>query len=162
MGLKKNVKPVEIIRVILRQRVFWWLLVLAWVLVIYYATASPPFASSNTRQVIAHLLGLQGVSLKIVDFVIRKWAHLVVFAMLALMFYRALSPSRLAFPCAWLLTTLYGALDEWHQTHVHGRTGSLQDVMIDSAGAFLALSAAYYLKNVAGKKRGRNNNKNGD
>jgi VanZ family protein len=36
------------------------------------------------------------------------------------------------------IAALYGLTDEWHQLHVPGRDGSLQDVAFDFAGASLA------------------------
>ena len=39
---------------------------------------------------------------------------------------------------AWTLTVLYAMSDEWHQTMVAGRTGTIMDVGIDSLGAALS------------------------
>lgn len=43
---------------------------------------------------------------------------------------------------AWLIATLYGATDEWHQTFVEGRTGELRDLVNDGLGALVAVGAA--------------------
>lgn len=40
-----------------------------------------------------------------------------------------------------LICITYASLDEWHQTFVPSRVGSVQDVMIDTLGAGLALLA---------------------
>lgn len=37
------------------------------------------------------------------------------------------------------IAVVYAALDEWHQSFVPSRQGSVVDVMIDTAGAVLAL-----------------------
>jgi VanZ family protein len=36
---------------------------------------------------------------------------------------------------AWLMSTLVAGLDEWHQTFLPSRTGTLHDVALDSAAA---------------------------
>ena len=43
---------------------------------------------------------------------------------------------------AWLIATLYGVTDEWHQLYVPGRTSELRDLVNDAAGALAALGAA--------------------
>lgn len=68
--------------------------------------------------------------------------HIPLYAGLAWLWCRALalrnySPGRVA-AAAITLSIAYGALDEWHQTFVPGRTGSLTDLMLDLIGALLA------------------------
>jgi VanZ family protein len=43
---------------------------------------------------------------------------------------------------AWLIATLYGVTDEWHQVYVPGRTPELRDLVNDAVGALAALGAA--------------------
>jgi len=77
---------------------------------------------------------------------VRKGAHLTEYAILAALWYRALTHgSRLAPPAVgWLafgISLAWAALDEWHQSFVASRTGSAVDVGIDGAGAALSLVA---------------------
>src|SRR5207253_10900547 len=77
---------------------------------------------------------------------VRKGAHLTEYAILAALWYRALTRgSRLAPPAVgWLafgISLTWAALDEWHQSFVVSRTSSPVDVGIDGAGAALALVA---------------------
>lgn len=43
---------------------------------------------------------------------------------------------------AWLIATLYGVTDEWHQLYVPGRTSELRDLANDAAGALAAVGVA--------------------
>jgi VanZ family protein len=40
---------------------------------------------------------------------------------------------------AWLVAALYASTDEWHQSFVRSREGSVWDVLLDSVGVFLGL-----------------------
>lgn len=79
----------------------------------------------------------------LVDLVLRKVAHLVVFGVLAVLVARALRGEGVSrarsIGVAWLATLLYAASDEWHQTFVAGRAGQASDVAIDIVGASVAL-----------------------
>ena len=55
--------------------------------------------------------------------------------------WRGVVPTALA--VAWVIATLYGGLDEWHQSFVPGRTPDIRDLAADSVGAALALGAAW-------------------
>jgi VanZ family protein len=75
------------------------------------------------------------------DVLLRKLAHAGVYAVLFLLWWRALrstgeEPRPLA--AAWLIAVAYSATDEWHQTFVTGRHGSPLDVLIDAGGASAA------------------------
>ncbi|MBI4709269.1 MAG: VanZ family protein [Candidatus Portnoybacteria bacterium] len=75
------------------------------------------------------------------DFVLRKGAHMVEFAILFLLILRALENYSVAIKkallWAFLLTLLYAVSDEFHQSFISERVGVLTDVMIDSFGALL-------------------------
>src|SRR5215208_1903431 len=75
------------------------------------------------------------------DVLLRKIAHASVYAVLLLLWWRALreagSDPR-ALMAAWAVTIAYSAVDEWHQTFVSGRHGTPADVLIDAAGASAA------------------------
>lgn len=54
-------------------------------------------------------------------------------------------PDRGCAAAAFLLTILFGALDEWHQSFVVGRTSSWTDVLTDGVGAAVFLLCLRYL-----------------
>lgn len=78
--------------------------------------------------------------------VIRKGAHLTAYAILALLAARAFgSSSHRWIRAHWFLTSLlfvmvYSLSDEYHQSFVASRTGSIYDSMIDSFGGLMALT----------------------
>ena len=70
-----------------------------------------------------------------------KTSHIITFAVLGWLWWRALSPQR---DVTWAnlftafgLTVLYGIFDEIHQLFVPGRHGQLADVLFDASGALL-------------------------
>ena len=87
-------------------------------------------------------------------FLVRKCAHLTEFAVLALLFWRALRRPVRRDPRPWLwsharvallATMLYAATDEFHQLFVRSREGKVEDVLIDSIGAVAGLLALWAL-----------------
>jgi len=109
---------------------------------IYFLTALPVFTDENTMSFFLWT-GLPPIIADIIDFMVRKMTHAAMFAALAFIAFQALKPARWDYLLAWGFATLYGAADEWHQLYVMGRTGSIRDVLIDSAGAFLILLLVY-------------------
>lgn len=76
------------------------------------------------------------------DMLLRKLAHATVYAVLVLLWWRALrsldAPAHRTVAAAWLIAIAYSATDEWHQTFVAGRHGSPLDILIDAGGASAA------------------------
>ena len=74
---------------------------------------------------------------------LRKAAHLFNFFVLGFCVANAVrflsSRRKVVFWVSFLWGSVYGALDEFHQTFVPGRAGMWQDWMIDTAGAFLGV-----------------------
>jgi VanZ family protein len=107
----------------------WWLPVFLWCGVIYTLSAIP-----HLRLFKADLL----------DFVVRKTAHMVEYGVLARLLARAFTGSTLwswkkIFAWSLALAILYACTDEYHQTFVAGRHGTPRDVGFDSVGAWVAM-----------------------
>jgi hypothetical protein len=74
--------------------------------------------------------------------------HTACYAGLALVTLRALARGKWTgltvgvAIAAWLVATLYGVTDEWHQVYVPGRTSELRDLVNDAVGALAAVGAA--------------------
>jgi VanZ family protein len=94
------------------------------------------------------LLGLDPIRFLTWHFFLRKIGHVIGYAVLSLLFYRAWKATipvaenprwsivwaRIAFT----MTTLVASLDEWHQTFLPSRTGTVHDVLLDSTAALAA------------------------
>jgi VanZ family protein len=80
------------------------------------------------------------------DLLVKKGAHMAAYAILVVLWWRLLalrSSKRLALGLAGLLAVLYAVSDEFHQTYVPGRNGSLLDVGIDTGGVLVAAGALW-------------------
>jgi len=78
------------------------------------------------------------------NFIIHKFAHVVVFSLLFLTSCRAFQDKKMAL----IFTILYAISDEYHQSFTVTRTPSFTDVVIDSvaAGGIFFLSEKYQKK----------------
>jgi VanZ family protein len=76
-----------------------------------------------------------------IDEIGRKVVHFAEYALLCFLLWRALrtlmDPRRAAL-MAFAIASAFAATDEWHQTFVEGRSGTVTDWLIDTAGAGLA------------------------
>jgi VanZ family protein len=131
-----------------------WLAVIAW--------ESSPFGSSdNSGRLLLAILSffhpqLSAAQLDLLNGVLRKIGHCFGYAMLSLLMLRAwwctlLAPRHAARLPRWrmmwqiwsgraallaLVSTMAASgLDEWHQTLLPGRTGTIHDVFLDSMAA---------------------------
>ena len=112
-----------------------WMAVVFWMGVIFALSAIPSLASPFEPTY---------------DFVLRKSAHVTVYVVLTLLVYGALRPHMARSARAWLLAmliaVLYACSDEWHQTFVQGREGTVRDVVIDGIGVMGAWMVASLIR----------------
>lgn len=104
-----------------------WLLPLVWMASIFIVSGTP---SERIPKV-----GSWDVWLK-------KVGHMAAYALLAFLWVRPWQARLPAARAGWLalgLTVLYAISDEFHQSFVPGRNGRVTDVLVDAAGAALAL-----------------------
>lgn len=89
------------------------------------------------------------------DLLLRKLAHMSVFALLTLLWWRALAPLiRYPLMTAAVVSLLYAVSDEYHQSFIEGRHGSPVDVAIDSVGigaAILLSRSSWFRRRIAGR-----------
>ena len=114
----------------LRDFLFYWAPPLLWMALIYYGSAQPT---------------LPTLSDSLLDALVKYGAHFVEYAVLALLWYRALYsrfPHPKILPLAFLIAVIYALSDEFHQSFVPGRSATWQDVAVDVMGAASALLVA--------------------
>ena len=111
--------------------IFLWTRVFLWCAVIYCFSSVP-----NYKGKVVNFETLGGI----LEFAFRKSCHLGEYFLLMVFTSGAVQNSgkgdcRWHFLLSFFLVLLYSISDEWHQTFVFGRTGSVMDVFIDSLGS---------------------------
>ena len=126
-----------------------YLPLIAWLAFISFAS-SGSFSAGNTSRIIGPLIlwlfpNTTPETLLMVHFITRKLAHFTEYAILGFLAARAFrtSPSP-AISNRWFLISAtlivtFALLDEYHQSFVPTRTGSIYDSFIDIAGGLTAL-----------------------
>jgi VanZ family protein len=134
----------------------------AWMAFIFFASTGE-FSAGNTSRIIGPLLrwlypAISEEQLIAAHFVVRKAAHFAEYAVLAWLAARAFRTSaretlrRRWFPLSLLLVILYALADEYHQSFVPSRTGSIYDSLIDIAGGLAALLLYGFLRRAKEKQ----------
>ncbi|HST13214.1 MAG TPA: VanZ family protein, partial [Terriglobales bacterium] len=137
---------------------FWkaWLAAILWLGLIAFESTNALSAEKTGHflyPVLHFLFGLDPVRFLTWHFVLRKTGHIIGYSMLSLLFFRAWratihvtgSPrwSIVWAGIAFTMTALVASLDEWHQTFLPSRTGTIRDVALDSAAALLTQVLIY-------------------
>lgn len=113
-----------------KKAVRFWLPPLIWMALIFWASSF-------------HTLRASPVNWQ--DFVIRKLAHFFEYAILFVLLFRAFKntsklPLAKIYLLSFIISFLYAATDEFHQTLVNGRSGMIRDVFIDTIGVLAGLT----------------------
>lgn len=123
----------------LDTRYIWGLAAISWCLMIAVATRLTIFTGSSTERMFTNPF----LDAAVVNFFLRKSVHLAAFGLLAILCWMALRGASFRFIKAWALASGYGLIDEWHQSFMPERTALFTDVLINAAGAALALLAVW-------------------
>jgi VanZ family protein len=126
-----------------------YLPLLVWLAFISYAS-SDSFNAGNTSRIIGPLVrwlfpDVSQDTLLVVHMITRKLAHFTEYAILGFLAARAFRTSgRPAISSRWFMISLtivvvYALVDEFHQSFVPTRTGTIYDSLIDIAGGLTAL-----------------------
>jgi VanZ family protein len=128
-----------------------WIAAILWLIVI--AIESTAWLSShNTSRILYPLLhflfGVDRVRFETWHFYIRKSGHVVGYAILSTLLFRAWRATwpgldNLKWKPNWALIAVLGtafvaSLDEWHQSFIPSRTGRWQDVVLDTCAGIAA------------------------
>ena len=133
----------------MKNFVVYWLPPLVWMAIIF--PSNDYLSSENTSHIIVPLLQwlLPHAGPSTIDtlhITLRKFAHFFNYAFLSLLLYRAFRKGiRKAWRPEWIVYTgmiavIYGSVDEYFQTFVPSRTGSVYDWIIDCSGVIVALA----------------------
>lgn len=122
-----------------------WIAAILWLIVIAIES-SALLSSSNTSRILYPLLhflfGMDWAHFEFWHFYIRKGGHVVGYAILSVLLFRAWrvtlpAMSNVKWTPRWatiaiLGTALVASLDEWHQSFIPSRTGAVSDVVLDT------------------------------
>ena len=113
----------------MKNKLYSWLPVILWMSLIFFLSSRPDLPSNK---------------IDILDFILKKSAHMIEFGILVFLLSRSLKFKK---PDLSLLMALsYAFTDEIHQLFVPGRGGKLSDVLIDSIGIIIATQLIKKLK----------------
>jgi len=120
---------------------------LLWMYLLYRSSATPGLRGLPLVQRLGLLPpDLSPAAAWWIEMLLRKSAHMLAYAILAVLFAWAFSarrPRRTAFGAALVAALLYAVTDEVHQSFVPTRQGVWYDVLIDGVGAALGLAALH-------------------
>ena len=115
----------------MKKFVIFWLPVILWAGVIFYLSSIPDLKTDLDQ-----------------DFLLRKIAHVVEYMILTFLIIRGLKKEKLSIKkiaiYSLIFAIFYALTDEYHQSFVLNRYGTLKDVGIDSIGILIASLLWYY------------------
>ncbi|MCX7928217.1 MAG: VanZ family protein [Patescibacteria group bacterium] len=124
-----------------KKFIIYWLPVFIWAAIIFLLSSYPTPTTSEINWG---------------DFVTKKTAHVVEYAILATLLYRAIRQTgydvKKSGYVSIFIAFLYGVTDEIHQIYTPGRTPHIRDVFFDTIGACIAIYAIWNLLPKAPKK----------
>ncbi len=128
----------------------YWLPLVIWLGVMFVGSTNLMSAEHTSHYIVPFLLwlkpGMSPRTIWIILVVARKCAHVMEYAILALLLWRAFrsvpvlhAKISMLFGAALLGCAVFAASDEFHQTFIKSRTPSVRDVFLDVAGALVGL-----------------------
>jgi VanZ family protein len=126
-----------------------WVAAILWLIVIAIESTAYLSAHNTSRilyPIFHFLFGMDRAHFQIWHFYIRKTGHVIGYAILSVLLFRAWKatlPAAKNWTLRWsaialFLTALVASLDEWHQSFIPSRTGRWQDVVLDTSAGILA------------------------
>ncbi len=128
-----------------------WIAAILWLIVIAIESTAM-LSSNNTSRILYpllhYLLGLDWDRFEVWHFFIRKSGHVVGYGTLSILLFRAWRATlpvsnNVCWTLRWanaaiLGTALVASLDEWHQSFIPSRTGTVRDVFLDTCAGIAA------------------------
>jgi VanZ family protein len=136
-----------------------WIALILWLIVLTVESTSY-LSSHNTSRFLYPLLhflfGIDYHTFKPVHYFLRKGGHVFGYGLLSILLFRAWRETLPAQGGArWTLrwaaiaglgTCLVASLDEWHQSYLPTRTGTVRDVILDTCAGVAALLAIFLVQ----------------
>ena len=143
-----------------KKKLFYFLLVIIWMLIVFIFSNQPDIESSNTSSrftefiinvLVGNRVNIEEKAQLIKNFhpILRKFAHFSLYTIGgALIFnyvntYNINNKKKIAFSIG--LGVFYAALDEFHQIFISGRSGQISDVFIDSLGICVGVIILFFI-----------------
>lgn len=134
-----------------------WIAAGLWMILIALESTQYFSAAQTSRflyPILHYLIGLTREQFKVWHFYMRKTGHFVGYFILSWLLFRAWKATlHLPQPLKWALrwatiaffmSVLVASLDEWHQSFIPSRTGTVRDVILDSAAALTAQIVIFF------------------
>jgi VanZ family protein len=141
-----------------------WLWVVLWLGVIAIESTNLASAANTSRflyPILHFLFGVDPVRFPTWHFFLRKGGHVFGYGMLSWLLFRALRVTALSsrdpdWSMAWSLLAIAGtafvaSMDEWHQSFLPSRTGTVHDVLLDTTAALVIQILVFLLLRVRKK-----------
>jgi VanZ family protein len=144
----------------LDRAAFWWSATAIWATGMFQLSTEA-FSSDRSGAMLLAILGLfhadvSAGTLKILNVLVRSFAHVAEYCVLSLLLYRCFAGKRgfqwhrpAAHACV-SVAFVYALTDELHQALVPGRGSSLLDCTIDALGIGIAILLVYVASRRAG------------
>jgi len=139
-----------------KRRILNWALLISWMSII--AIMSQKSAELSDAQSMGLIYRMQTFGVDMVsifgsytNFLVRKLAHLFEYMILGILFFNVFSmyfKRKKIIILTISLVIFYAITDEYHQTFIVGRQGTIRDVFIDGCGGVLAVIIRNYLGNM--------------
>lgn len=149
-----------------KKKIFYWILVILWMMIIFYLSAQEANVSNNlstgiTKKIVTTINKVspnKQIDIRAFNNIVRKNAHFIAYMILGFLSIMAIRcQNKLqSYRCiiySFLLCIIYAISDEFHQSFVPGRGPSLKDVLIDSSGAIVGICIYIILAKLINKKR---------
>jgi VanZ family protein len=126
-----------------------WIAAGLWIVLIMIESTSY-LSSANTSRflypILHFLFGIDYARFEVLHHYLRKTGHFVGYFILSFLLFRswrATLPLSSRWALRWaaiafLMSAFVASMDEWHQTFLPSRTGTIHDVILDSIGAMIA------------------------
>ena len=142
-----------------KKRIIKWVTLIIWMLIIFLFS-NQAYSGETTHSILENILPsiVNTNNIDILNFIIRKSAHITEYFILTLLTISLLKEYSLKERVILLLSLIicftYACTDEFHQAFVPGRTSLFKDVLIDTSGGLIAV-LIYCIINKY-KKKSRN------